>query len=84
MLGVRARRMGLLLDFSQSLSQQRTLDGMVQAGLEYVSRYFEAEVVAFLQDPTGGLERQPRCLFARGIHREDAEREYPACGRETG
>jgi len=62
MLGVRARRMGLLLDFSQSLSQQRELDGIVRAGLEYVSRYFEAEVIAFLAGSGGALEHRPRSL----------------------
>jgi len=65
MLGVRERRMSLLLDFSQSLSQQQSLDGIVRAGLEYVSRYFEAEVIAFLAAAGGGgavLERNPRSL----------------------
>jgi len=62
MLAVRARRMGLLLDFSQSLSQQRALDGIVQAGLQYVSRYFEADVAAFLAEAGGGLEHAPRSL----------------------
>ncbi len=72
MLGVRARRMGLLLDFSQSLSQQRTLDGMVQAGLEYVSRYFEVDAVCFLQDSAGSLEHQPRSLARISVD----EKEY--------
>jgi two-component system sensor histidine kinase KdpD len=72
MLGERARRMGVLLDFSQSLSQQRTLDGIVQAGLEYVSRYFEVDAAAFLQDSAGGLERQPRCLTPTSVE----EKEY--------
>jgi two-component system sensor histidine kinase KdpD len=72
MLGVRARRMGLLLDFSQSLSQQRTLDGMVEAGLEYVSRYFEADVSAFLAEAGGGLERAPRSLTGISVD----EKEY--------
>ncbi|HUJ75430.1 MAG TPA: DUF4118 domain-containing protein, partial [bacterium] len=62
MLGVRERRMSLLLDFSQSLSQQQVLDGIVTAGLEYVSRYFEAEVIAFLAAAGGALEHQPRSL----------------------
>jgi two-component system sensor histidine kinase KdpD len=72
MLGVQARRMGLLLDFSQSLSQQRTLDGMVRAGLEYVSRYFEVEVVSFLPDSAGSLERTPRSLTQISVD----EKEY--------
>ena len=54
--------MGLLLDLSQSLSLQRTLDGIVTAGLEYVSRYFEVEVIVFLPEGSGGLERAPRSL----------------------
>ena len=62
MLGVRARRMSLLLDLSQSLSHQKTLDGLLTAGMEYVSRYFEVEVIAFLPDVSGGLERAPRSL----------------------
>ncbi|HTZ52765.1 MAG TPA: sensor histidine kinase KdpD [Spirochaetia bacterium] len=62
MLGIRERRMSLLLDFSQSLSQRQALDGIVLAGLEYVSRYFEAEVIAFLAGPGGTLEHAPRSL----------------------
>ena len=72
MLGIRARRMSLLLDLSQSLSHQRTLEGLLTAGMEYVSRYFEVEVIAFLPDVSGGLERAPRSLT--GI--EVDEKEY--------
>ncbi len=59
MLAVRARRMSLLLDLSQSLSLQRSLDGIVNAGLQYVSRYLDAEVLAFLANGAGGLEPSP-------------------------
>jgi two-component system sensor histidine kinase KdpD len=62
MLGVRARRMGLLLDFSQSLAGQTSLDGIVAAGLEYVSRYLEVEVIAFLPERGGGLQKVPHSL----------------------
>ncbi|MGA2381042.1 MAG: sensor histidine kinase KdpD [Spirochaetia bacterium] len=62
MLGVRARRMGLLLDFSQSLARQTSLEGIVAAGLEYVSRYLEVEVIAFLPETGGGLQRVPHSL----------------------
>src|SRR5271157_214742 len=62
MLSVRARRMTLLLDLSQSLSRQTSFDGIVAAGLEYVSRYLDVEVIAFLPDSGGGLQRIPRSL----------------------
>ncbi|MGA2641757.1 MAG: sensor histidine kinase KdpD, partial [Spirochaetia bacterium] len=62
MLSVRARRMSLLLDFSQSLSRQTSLDGIVSAGLEYVARYLEVEVIAFLPEAGGGLQRVPHSL----------------------
>ncbi len=62
MLSVRARRMSLLLDLSQSLSRQASLDGIVAAGLEYVSRYLEVEAIAFLPDDGGGLQRVPISL----------------------
>jgi two-component system sensor histidine kinase KdpD len=71
MLGVRARRMGLLLDLSQSLSRQRSLEGIVNAGLESVSRYLDVEVIAFLPDPAGGLQRTPQSLS--GITVDDKE-----------
>jgi len=71
MLGERARSMGLLLDFSQSLSRQRTLEGIVTAGLEYVSRYFEAEVIAFLPDGAGGLEHAPRSLSGTSVDEKE-------------
>jgi len=64
MLMVRERRLTLLLDFSQSLSLQRTLDGIIGTGLEHVARYMEAEVVLFLKDGAGGLRREPRALSA--------------------
>jgi two-component system sensor histidine kinase KdpD len=62
MLGVRARRMSLLLDFSQSLSRQTSFDGIVAAGLEYVSRYLEVETIAFLAEEGGGLQRVSHSL----------------------
>jgi two-component system sensor histidine kinase KdpD len=71
MLGVRARRMSLLLDFSQSLSRQTSLDGIVEAGLDYVSRYLEVEVIAYLPDAGGGLRTVPRSLT--GIEIDEKE-----------
>jgi two-component system sensor histidine kinase KdpD len=58
MLDLRARRMGLLVDLSQTLSVQRSLDGIVRTGLAYVTRYLEAEVIVLLADGTGGLAQQ--------------------------
>jgi two-component system sensor histidine kinase KdpD len=55
MLDLRARRMGLLLDLSHALSLQRSLDGIVRTGLDYVSRYLEAEVIVLLSDGAGGI-----------------------------
>jgi two-component system sensor histidine kinase KdpD len=71
MLAVRARRMGLLLDLSQSLAGQTSLDGIVAAGLEYVSRYLEVEAIAFLPETGGGLQRVPRSLV--GIQVDEKE-----------
>jgi two-component system sensor histidine kinase KdpD len=71
MLSVRARRMGLLLDFSQSLSRQTTLDGIVAAGLEYVSRYLEVEVIALLPEAGGGLQPSPHGLT--GVQGDEKE-----------
>jgi two-component system sensor histidine kinase KdpD len=89
MLSVRARRMTLLLDFSQELSLRHTLSDIVQTGLQYVSRYIEGELVVFLRDDAGDLERQPRTLTETQID----EKEYAAahwcfdsrtpCGRYT-
>jgi two-component system, OmpR family, sensor histidine kinase KdpD len=62
MLAVRTRRLTLLLDFSQALSQRRSLEEIVRAGAEYISRYMEAGVIAFLRDENGGLEKTPRSL----------------------
>jgi len=60
MLSVRARRLSLLLNFSQALSVHHTLSDIVLTGLEYISRYIEAEMIVFLKDDTGGLERNAR------------------------
>jgi two-component system sensor histidine kinase KdpD len=62
MLDLRARRMGLLLDLSQALSVQRSLEGIVRTGLAYVTRYLEAEVVVLLSDGTGGLAPKVHCI----------------------
>jgi two-component system sensor histidine kinase KdpD len=71
MLAVRARRMGLLLDLSQALSRQTSMEGIVAAGLEYVSRYLEVEVIAFLPEAGGGLQRVPHSL--NGIQVDEKE-----------
>jgi two-component system, OmpR family, sensor histidine kinase KdpD len=60
MLDVRARRMGLLLELSQALSLQRSISGIADVGLGHITRYLDAEVVLFLADGAGGLERAPR------------------------
>lgn len=71
MLAVRARRMSLLLDFSQALSLQRSLKGIVRAGLEHISRYLDAEVIVLLSDGEGGLERGAHSLT--GVSIDDKE-----------
>ncbi|MGA2975512.1 MAG: sensor histidine kinase KdpD [Spirochaetia bacterium] len=71
MLAVRARRMSLLLDFSQALSLQRTLEGIVRVGLEHISRYLDAEVIVLLSDGAGGLDRGARSLT--GVSIDDKE-----------
>ncbi|HET6486979.1 MAG TPA: ATP-binding protein, partial [Spirochaetia bacterium] len=92
MLAVRARRMTLLLDFSQALSVQRALEGIVRVGTEHISRYLEAEAILFLKDIYGGLGRTARTSKAQSTQEVD-EREYAAarwsfdnrtpCGRYT-
>jgi two-component system, OmpR family, sensor histidine kinase KdpD len=62
MLSLRARRMSLLLDFSQALSLQHTLSEIVRTGLEHITRYIEAETIIILKDDTGGLERSVQSL----------------------
>ena len=89
MLSVRARRLSLLLDFSQELSLRRTLADIVVAGLQHISRYVGGELVVFLKDENGDLERTPRSLTGVEID----EKEYAAahwcfgnrvpCGRYT-
>jgi two-component system sensor histidine kinase KdpD len=71
MLDVRTRRMSLLLDFSQALSAQRRLEGIVRTGLEYVARYFESEVMVLLKDEAGGLQREPRSLAAVAVDEKE-------------
>jgi two-component system sensor histidine kinase KdpD len=71
MLAVRARRMTLLLDFSQALSQQHSLADIVRSGLQYISRYMEAEMIVFLRDDTGGLERGARALKEAAIDEKE-------------
>jgi two-component system sensor histidine kinase KdpD len=62
MLSVRARRLSLLLNFSQALSVHHTLSDIVLTGLEYISRYIEADMIAFLRDDAGGLERSAHAM----------------------
>ncbi len=71
MLSVRARRLSLLLDFSQALSLPRTLSDIVLTGLEYISRYIEADMIVFLRDDTGGLERNARALKTAEIDEKE-------------
>ncbi len=74
MLDVRARKMTLLLDFSQALSQCASLEEIVRAGLEHIARYLEAETLVLLRDETGGIERIPHSREDVGID----EKEYGA------
>lgn len=71
MLSVRARRLSLLLDFSQALSLPRTLSDIVLTGLKYISRYIEADMIVFLRDDTGGLERNARALKTAEIDEKE-------------
>lgn len=71
MLSVRARRLSLLLDFSQALSLPRTLSDIVHTGLEYISRYIEAEMIVFLKDDAEGLERIARALKTAEIDEKE-------------
>jgi two-component system sensor histidine kinase KdpD len=69
MLDVRARRLGLLLEFSQTLSLQRSLRDIAEESLRHISRYMDAEAVLLLSDGAGGLERDARA----GIALDDKE-----------
>ena len=71
MLSVRARRLSLLLNFSQALSVHHTLSGIVLTGLEYISRYIEADMIVFLRDETGGLERTARTMKTQEIDEKE-------------
>ena len=71
MLSVRARRLSLLLDFSQALSLPHTLSDIVRTGLEYISRYIEAEMLVFLKNDEGGLERSARSLKSDEIDEKE-------------
>ena len=55
MLKVREQRMTALYGFSQALSEQHDLAGIVRTSLERMSRTFEAECLLFLRDPAGAL-----------------------------
>ena len=66
-----------------------TLSDIVRTGLQYITRYVEGELVVFLRDEAGGLERQARSLTEIEIE----EKEFAAahwcfdsrtpCGRYT-
>ncbi len=92
MLSVRERRLSLLFDFSQALSVKGRPEDIVRTGLEYTSRYFEAEVVVLLAaEGSGGpsLESTPRLL--PGVEWDERERgaaqwsfnSRAPCGRYT-
>ncbi len=68
---MRARRMSLLLDFSQELSTQHTLSDIVNTGLQYISRYVEGELIVFLKDKTGAIERTARSLAPTEIDEKE-------------
>jgi len=53
---------------------RHTLSDIVQTGLQYVSRYTEGELVVFLKDDSGALERAPRSLAETEID----DKEYAA------
>jgi two-component system sensor histidine kinase KdpD len=71
MLALRARKMSLLVDFSQALSQQHTLTEIVRTGLEHITRYLEAETIVMLKDTAGGLERSVRSLTNASIDEKE-------------
>jgi two-component system, OmpR family, sensor histidine kinase KdpD len=71
MLAVRTRRMTLLLDFSQALSQHHSLADIVRTGVSYISRYIEAEAVVFLRNEAGGLERTGHELAEAAIDEKE-------------
>jgi two-component system sensor histidine kinase KdpD len=62
LLAVRERRMTALYGFSQELSEQHDLAGIVRTSLERMSRTFEAECLLFLRDPSGTLGREAHAL----------------------
>jgi two-component system, OmpR family, sensor histidine kinase KdpD len=89
MLAVRARRMTLLADLSEALSLQRSLTDIVRTGLEIISRYLEGELIVYLKDEKGMLERKGHSLAAIeidekefGVARWCLENRTP-CGRYT-
>jgi two-component system sensor histidine kinase KdpD len=71
MLTLRARKMSLLLDFSQALSQQHTLAESVRTGLEHITRSLEAETIIMLKGSAGGLERSVRSLTNTSIDEKE-------------
>jgi two-component system sensor histidine kinase KdpD len=65
------------------------MEGIVAAGLEYVSRYLEVEVIAFLPESGAGLERVPHSLAGvqvdekeQGVARWCFDSRIP-CGKYT-
>ncbi len=62
MLAVRERRVTLLYNFSLSLSHLHSIPEIVQASLERISKYFEAECILFLRDSEATIERAVRSL----------------------
>ena len=90
MLAVRARRMSLLLDFSQALSVHHTLSDIVHTGLEYISRYIEADMIVIPEGRGGraGAEARARSKTAEidekefGVARWCFDSRTP-CGRYT-
>ena len=71
MLAVRTRRMSLLLDFSHELSLHHSLADIVHTGVTYISRYTEADIIVFLRDDAGGLERNARALTEAAIDEKE-------------
>ncbi|HVP17450.1 MAG TPA: sensor histidine kinase KdpD [Spirochaetia bacterium] len=71
MLAVRERRVTLLYSFSQSLSILHSIPEIVQASLDRISKYFDAECILFLRDSETTIERSVRSLAAVQIDEKE-------------
>jgi two-component system sensor histidine kinase KdpD len=56
MLSIRQRRMELLYGFSQALSEKQSIVELARAGVQHISRYFEAESLLFFAHDQSTLD----------------------------